>query len=321
MTRSAGRSTCTAHPVLWPARRAMWRRVYVIQGFSGQLDMWLGRSSFEPTAIERFDAMFAAPGGDCPDAVLVFVDAWTSLGGSQFINSPATGNYLDYICDEIVPFVDSRYPTAATVARRAITGKSSGGYGAMVLPMHRPDVFGALISHAGDALFEVCYQSDFGKAARALRDHYDGSIDNFLAEFRTQDTFDWGTPGGAHQLLCDGSRVLTGPRSPRPRTAAVRPGQRAARSGGLGALAGARSGEDGAALRVGVAWVAIHLPRRGALRRVSARSRGAGVSLPSSPSLASTTGSSCSTAAMVGSRTAIRWRFVTSCWRSERLTP
>src|SRR5919201_6911392 len=39
--------------------------VYVIQGFTGQLDMWLNRDVFEPTMIERLDAMFA--GGDCPD--------------------------------------------------------------------------------------------------------------------------------------------------------------------------------------------------------------------------------------------------------------
>ena len=60
--------------------------------------------------VERLDAMFAA--GDCPDAVIVFVDAWTSRGGSQFLNSTSTGRYLDYLCDEVVPFVDERYPTA-----------------------------------------------------------------------------------------------------------------------------------------------------------------------------------------------------------------
>jgi Putative esterase len=169
--------------------------IYVIQGFSGQLDMWLGRSSFEPTVIERFDAMFSEPDSDCPDAVLVFVDAWTSVGGSQFINSVATGNYLDYICDEIVPFVDDHYPTAGSPGRRGIAGKSSGGYGAMVLPMLRPDVFGALASHAGDALFEVCYLPDFAKATRSLRDNYDGSIDKFLREFEARETLNWGLHG------------------------------------------------------------------------------------------------------------------------------
>ncbi len=61
--------------------------------------------------IERLDALFAA--GDCPDAIVVFVDAWTSFGGSQFLNSTGTGRYLDYLCDEVVAFVDERYPTAA----------------------------------------------------------------------------------------------------------------------------------------------------------------------------------------------------------------
>ena len=61
--------------------------VYVIQGYTGQLDMWLTAQSFEPTMLERIDAMFAA--GDCPDAIVVFVDCWTSYGGSQFVNSVA----------------------------------------------------------------------------------------------------------------------------------------------------------------------------------------------------------------------------------------
>jgi len=169
--------------------------IYVIQGFSGQLDMWLGRTAFEPTVIERFDAMFSDRERECPDGVLVFVDAWTSLGGSQFINSGATGDYADYICDEIVPFVDDRYQTASSPAHRGIAGKSSGGYGAMVLPMLRPDLFGALASHAGDALFEVCYLPEFGRAARSLRDNFGGSIDNFKREFATLETLNWDRHG------------------------------------------------------------------------------------------------------------------------------
>jgi enterochelin esterase-like enzyme len=152
--------------------------VYVIQGYSGQVDMWLDRTPFEPTMVERLDAMFAA--GDCPDALVVFVDAWTSVGGSQFLDSIGTGPYMSYLCDEVVPFVDALYPTLADRDRRGIAGKSSGGYGAMVVPMLRPDVFGALASHAGDALFEAAYQPAFPKVARTLRDDYDGSWEVFF---------------------------------------------------------------------------------------------------------------------------------------------
>lgn len=163
--------------------------IYVIQGFTGQLDMWLNRFAFEPTMIERLDALFAS--GECPPAVVVFVDAWTFYGGSQFINSASTGRYMDYLCDEVVPFVDRRYPTSADRDRRGLTGKSSGGYGAMVVPMLRPDVFGALASHAGDALFEVCYQPDFRAAARRLRDDFGGSWDVFLARLAEADRLDF----------------------------------------------------------------------------------------------------------------------------------
>jgi S-formylglutathione hydrolase FrmB len=157
--------------------------LYLIQGMTGQVDMWRNRSAFRPSVVELVDRLFADEG--CPPAYVVFVDAWTSYGGSQFVDSPAVGDYHTYLCDEIVPFVDARYPTRA----RAVAGKSSGGYGAMITPMLRPDLFSGLATHAGDALFEVCYQPDFRETARALRDVYDGSYDAFWADFRSRPAF------------------------------------------------------------------------------------------------------------------------------------
>jgi S-formylglutathione hydrolase FrmB len=179
-----------ANPLGDPARRPLYvylppglqdsgryPSVYLIQGMTGQLDMWLNRNAFESTVVERVDGLFAD--NDVPRGVVVFVDAWTSYGGSQFINSVGTGRYMDYLCDEVVAFIDQRYPTIADRDHRGLTGKSSGGYGAMVVPMLRPDVFGALASHAGDALFEACYMRDFPPTARILRDKFDGSFDVF----------------------------------------------------------------------------------------------------------------------------------------------
>ena len=107
--------------------------IYLIQGMTGQLDMWRNRSAFRPTVPERIDALFAKE--DSPPALVVAVDCWTTYGGSQFIDSPGTGRYCEYLCDEIVSFVDSRYRTLPEAAHRGLTGKSSGGYGAMVVPM------------------------------------------------------------------------------------------------------------------------------------------------------------------------------------------
>jgi S-formylglutathione hydrolase FrmB len=166
-----------------PGRR--YPSIYVIQGYTGQVDMWWNRSALRPTVPELIDELFAGPAPPSP-AIVVLVDCWTSLGGSQFLNSPGTGRYLDYLCDEVVAFVDDHYPTLPAREHRGIAGKSSGGYGAMVASMLRPDTFGALVSHAGDALFEHCYLPDMAKAARALRDHYDGSYERFFADLATR---------------------------------------------------------------------------------------------------------------------------------------
>ena len=177
--------------------------IYVIQGFTGQVDMWRSRVAFEPTVIERIDGMFAA--GNCPNAIVVFVDAWTTRGGSQFLNSTGTGRYLDYLCDEVVPFIDGHYPTRADRDRRGLAGKSSGGYGAMVVPMLRPEVFGALASHAGDALFECCYMREFPTVARMLRDDFDSSYDRFFDQLTDSDRFDWsrfGAPFETYGYAC-----------------------------------------------------------------------------------------------------------------------
>jgi S-formylglutathione hydrolase FrmB len=124
-------------------------------------------------------------------ALVVFVDAWTRFGGSQFINSVSIGRYMDYLCDEVTAFVDQRYRTVAGREGRGLTGKSSGGYGAMVVPMLRADVFGALATHAGDALFECAYLPTFPKTARLLRDTYEGSWEVFLERFRSADHVVW----------------------------------------------------------------------------------------------------------------------------------
>lgn len=161
--------------------------VYVIQGLTGQLDMWRNRTPLRRTTPELVDALFAA--GGVPTTVVVWVDCWTSLGGSQFLDSPGTGNYMTYLCDEIVPWVDARYRTIADRNHRGVQGKSSGGYGAMVLPMLRPDVWGGLATHAGDALFEVCYLPEFRESVRTLRTRYGGSFERFWEDFRGRPAF------------------------------------------------------------------------------------------------------------------------------------
>jgi hypothetical protein len=169
-----------------PQHAADYPAVYVLQGYTGHLAMWRNRTAFRQPFPETADALFAR--GDAPPCLVVYVDAWTSYGGSQFVDSPGTGNYHSYLCTEVVPYVDARYRTRAGAAHRAVAGKSSGGFGAMVTAMLRPDLFSALATHAGDSLFELSYLPDFGKVARALR-AYDGDVTAWWAQFRSRTAF------------------------------------------------------------------------------------------------------------------------------------
>lgn len=153
--------------------------VYVIQGMTGIVGAWFNTEPWSPSYATRIDEL----GLRC---VVVLVDAFTAVGGSQYIDSEGIGDYHTYLCEEVVPFVDARYPTAAAAAHRGIQGKSSGGYGSMITPFLRPDLFGGLATHAGDALFEVCYARDFAPCARALREAYGGSFEAFWADFRSR---------------------------------------------------------------------------------------------------------------------------------------
>ncbi|HEY6278864.1 MAG TPA: alpha/beta hydrolase-fold protein [Streptosporangiaceae bacterium] len=160
--------------------------VYVIQGYTGHVAMWGNRAPYRQPFPETADAVFA--GGQAPPAIVVYVDAWTGYGGSQFVDSPGTGRYHSYLCDEVVPWVDGRYRTLPDAGHRAIMGKSSGGFGAMITPMLRPDLFGALATHAGDSLYEFSYLPEFAQDVRHLRD-YGGDIWRWWADFRSRTAF------------------------------------------------------------------------------------------------------------------------------------
>ncbi|MGW4643256.1 alpha/beta hydrolase [Sphaerisporangium sp. NPDC004334] len=167
-----------------PERR--YPTVYVIQGYTGHVAMWRNRTPFRLPFPEAADHVFAME--QAPPVIVVYVDAWTGYGGSQFVDSPGTGRYHSYLCDEIVPWVDAHYRTLAGRDHRAITGKSSGGFGAMITPMLRPDLFGAFATHAGDTLYEFCYLPEFADAVRHLR-AYDGDIGRWFDAFLGRTAF------------------------------------------------------------------------------------------------------------------------------------
>jgi hypothetical protein len=106
--------------------------------------------------------------------------------GSQFLDSPGTGKYLTYLCDEIVPFVDERYRTIADARTEASRASPAAATAPWCCRCSGPTSGAASATHAGDALFETCYQPEFRESARILRDQYDGSFENFWKDFRSR---------------------------------------------------------------------------------------------------------------------------------------
>ena len=114
--------------------------------------------------------------------IAVLPDCFTRYGGSQFLNPLATGDYEDYLIREIVPFVDDNFRTIKNKNSRAVMGKSSGGYGALIMAMRHSDVFGLACSTSGDAYFEHCYLPDIPKAFRAIKGNPRKLVEKFWDE-------------------------------------------------------------------------------------------------------------------------------------------
>ncbi len=152
--------------------------IYWLHGFTGFGLSAVNANPWVPSLPECMDRVIAA---GAPPAILVMADGFTRFGGSQYLNSEATGRYEDFVADELVTHIDRRYRTLPSPAHRGIDGKSSGGYGALVLAMRHPDVFGAAASHSGDMFFEACYMPDFWKSCGIVAKH--GGVDAFLRAF------------------------------------------------------------------------------------------------------------------------------------------
>jgi len=119
---------------------------------------------------QRIDRLIAT--GRMAPVIAVFPDCYTSLGGNQYVDSLAIGDYASYLVDELVPAVDAAFRTLAEPAHRALFGKSSGGFGALHLAMTRPGHFAGIASHAADCGFERVYLRDFPLCCGVLERFY-----------------------------------------------------------------------------------------------------------------------------------------------------
>ncbi|MDQ6826699.1 MAG: esterase family protein [Candidatus Eremiobacteraeota bacterium] len=152
--------------------------LYCLHGYTGDTAALLSARPWETNVVQWADRLITEK--RMPEALLVIVDGFTRLGGSQYMDSIHNGAYATYTTRDVIAHVDASYRTIAHEGGRAVFGKSSGGYGSMHLVMMHPGVFAAFASHSGDAYFRL-FSRSFADAQRGLEKH--AHIEAFVEDF------------------------------------------------------------------------------------------------------------------------------------------
>ncbi len=102
-------------------------------------------------------------------AIIVFPDCFTALGGNQYVNSSAIGNYADYLTTRDRPVRRPRVPHAR-LARSPRLLRQVLGRLRLDHPRHEVRAhWGAIADHSGDAYFDFVYCARLAQHAERAR--------------------------------------------------------------------------------------------------------------------------------------------------------
>lgn len=117
--------------------------VYLLHGYTGTNRLWTGSGYIGGLNIKNIaDALIEQ--GKMKPLIFVAPNARNSYLGSWYTNSSVTGNWEDFVTQELVEYIDSTYRTLPEAARRGMAGHSMGGYGAIKLAMKYPEIYSAV---------------------------------------------------------------------------------------------------------------------------------------------------------------------------------
>lgn len=119
--------------------------LYLLHGSPGRDIDWFTAGKADQAA----DTLIAL--GKIPELIMILPDGngrpgLTSEWGNSYDHRQ---NIETYVANDLVRYVDAKYRTLAQAAYRGIGGLSMGGFGAMNIALHHPDVFGYVISLGG----------------------------------------------------------------------------------------------------------------------------------------------------------------------------
>jgi S-formylglutathione hydrolase len=113
--------------------------LYLLHAFTASIEKtWL-----EGTDI-RTNMDLALAQALAREMILVMPNASNAYRGSFYVNSETTGNWEDFISEDLVGYVDRHFRTLPQPSSRGIAGHSMGGFGAIRVGMKHSDIFSAI---------------------------------------------------------------------------------------------------------------------------------------------------------------------------------
>jgi pimeloyl-ACP methyl ester carboxylesterase len=112
---------------------------------------------WSPPLEDVLDPVFGRMG--VPPMIVVIPDGDSSWGCGQWVDSPVTGRFEQYVLHDVIGFVDEVYRTLPAARSRGVFGFSSGGFGAWNLASRNPDVFGAAALLSADTFLDMTHES------------------------------------------------------------------------------------------------------------------------------------------------------------------
>jgi S-formylglutathione hydrolase FrmB len=114
--------------------------IYLLHGHGGNYAQWPATAPQLKKEADDLGILFVSPDGG--------YDSW-------YFDSPVDSSvrYETFVTKELIPYIDANYPTSANRERRAVTGLSMGGHGALYLAIRHKELFGAAGATSGGVDF------------------------------------------------------------------------------------------------------------------------------------------------------------------------
>jgi enterochelin esterase-like enzyme len=109
-----------------------------------------------PPLEDVLDPVFGRMG--VPPMIVVVPDGNSRYGCGQWVDSPVTGNFEQYVLDDVVTYVDAAHRTIPDARSRGVFGFSSGGFGAWNLASRNPKIFGAMAVLSADSFLDMTHK-------------------------------------------------------------------------------------------------------------------------------------------------------------------